>query len=261
MNPKLTANYSEALAALIQANDAPIDGIEVGPWFTPQRIRDIQREFLTWPLQFHASSLVARHPYRDRTLDRLHEYHACTQSKWISLHIEILPLYVYFLSSRFGLHLPPPDIEKAKSKFIDMVLRVKKAMELPVILENLASLPKAKYAFAATPSMLRDLVEKTDSGFLLDIAHARIAASYQQKDIERYLEELPLERTRQIHVSGPREKDGFLRDAHEEMQDEDYALLRWVLERCQPEVVTLEYFRERESLRRQLLKIRAVMAG
>jgi len=259
--PKLTVNFSESLARLIRTHDAPIDGIEVGPWFTPEKINFLQHEYPEWHFQFHASSFITRYQHWRRALDQLRKYLACTQSQWVSLHIELLPVLVYVMSSRFSLHLTPPGIEKAKNKFIRLLSEVRDGVELPIILENLPSLPKEKYAYAANPSAVSDIVRTTDSGFLLDIPHARIAASYQGMDAESYLEKLPLERIVQIHVSGIRKIDGHLRDMHEAMQDEDYAILKWVLGRCKPKVVTLEYFRELGALREQLWKLREIIAG
>ena len=46
---------------------------------------------------------------------------------------------------------------------------------------------------------------------------------------------------REIHVSGPRLDQGVLRDRHLELQEKDYSLLAWLLERTEPQVVTLEY--------------------
>ena len=91
---------------------------------------------------------------------------------------------------------------------------------------------------------------------LLDIGHARVSAATLGADVHGYLADLPLERVVQIHVSGPRMRDGRLVDAHEPLEDADYALLDWVLARTQPQVVTLEYIREREALSRQLGRLR-----
>ena len=257
---QLTANYSESLVKLIRAQDAPIDGIEVGPWFTPGKIKSLQRALPEWPFQFHASSFMTRYQYQRGALNRLHEYLACTQSQWVSLHIELLPVHVYLLSSRFGLHLPPPKIERAKSKFVRLLSMVRDGVQIPVILENLPSLPKEKYVYATDPTVITEIVKTTNSGFLLDIAHARAASSYCGMTIENYLEKLPLERIIQIHVSGVREKDGHLQDVHEAMQDEDYAVLNWALEKSEPKMVTLEYFRELGKLREQLWKLREMIA-
>jgi len=57
-----------------------------------------------------------------------------------------------------------------------------------------------------------------------------------------YLRQLPLNRVVEIHVNGSGyDKEGFPRDTHQAMEDEDYKLLEWVLNYTNPEVVTLEY--------------------
>jgi uncharacterized protein (UPF0276 family) len=75
-----------------------------------------------------------------------------------------------------------------------------------------------------------------------------------------YLQDLPLERTVQIHASGPRLRKGVLTDAHEPMQAEDYRLLEWALERTNPQVVTLEYFKEKDRLAEQLSRLAQIVA-
>jgi uncharacterized protein (UPF0276 family) len=54
-------------------------------------------------------------------------------------------------------------------------------------------------------------------------------------------------------------RKGRLVDAHEPLQDVDYALLDFVLENTHPQVVTLEYIRERELLRDQLFRLRSIL--
>ena len=257
--PQLTANYSPALVELIHSNDAPIDGIEVGPWFSPKKIRLLQQELPDWEFQFHASSLISRVKYRPRAIKLLKEYQTCTKTRWVSVHIELLPLYVFLLSSRFGIHLNPPDIEPVKRKIIALISLIRDAMDLPIILENLASVPGEKYSYAGDPEIITEIIESTDTGMLLDIAHARAASAHQDVDIRSYLEQLPLERIEQIHVSGVRMQNGYLRDAHESLQDEDYAILKWMLARSEPKVITLEYFREKGALRKQLHELREII--
>ena len=138
---------------------------------------------------------------------------------------------------------------------------VKDHVDVPIILENLSSLPEKKYAYAANPEIITKIINISGSGLLLDIPHAQVAASHQGKDVRNYFEKLPLDRTIQVHVSGTRLKNGFLQDAHESMQTEDYALLSWVLVRCKPQTVTLEYFRETDVLREQLWCLREITTG
>lgn len=106
------------------------------------------------------------------------------------------------------------------------------------------------------------MVRESGCGFLLDLAHARVAASYQGQPARDYLARLPLERLVEIHVSGPRPgpyQDGRLIDAHQPMQEADRDLLSWVLERGRPRAVTLEYSKDRAQIVAQLVRLRALL--
>lgn len=137
--PRLTTNYSESLAKLIRSNNAPIDGMEVGPWLPPERIRHIQQETPDWPIQFHAGSFITGYRYWYGALGQLTKYHDCTQSEWVSLYIELLSIWVFLISSRIGVNLPPPNIEQEKIRFIRILSKLKTAIKMPILLENLPS--------------------------------------------------------------------------------------------------------------------------
>ncbi len=48
-------------------------------------------------------------------------------------------------------------------------------------------------------------------------------------------------------------------DAHEPLQTVDYDLLDFVLKRSRPDVITLEYIRNKEALREQLIQLRRIV--
>ncbi len=251
--PRLTVNYSQALQDMVLAGERlAVDGVEVGPWFSVEEIERARQQLPGWPFHLHMGSLVSRVRYRPGSLKRLKRYLSCTENEWLSVHIELLPLARFLLGSRLGIYLSPPDVGRAVEWFVHTLERVQAAAGMPVILENLSSLPASEYAYAADPAILSDVLEASDSGFLLDLAHARLAAAYRGQAAEAYVRALPLERVRQIHVSGIRRRNGRWYDAHESLQEEDYRLLKWVLERCEPVMVTLEYFRQEAPLREQI---------
>jgi hypothetical protein len=260
--PRLTVSYSEALDRLLRvAGHLPIDGVEVGPWFPPRQIAAYRRQQPDCPFHFHAGSLVSRVRYRPGALRHLEHYLLCTDNEWLSLHIELLPVVLYRLASRLGLYLSPPAVGRATQRFMRYLDRVKTTVGMPLILENLPSLPGEKYHYAADPAILADLLERMDCGVLLDLAHARLSATFRGQAVEEYLAVLPLERVRQIHVSGIRQRNGRWHDAHEPMGAEDYRLLNWALARCDPAVVTLEYFRQEAPLREQIERLAEVLAA
>lgn len=258
--PKLSASYSGALHALIEGDAVSIDAVEFGPWFSPKQITAIRKKLPELEFYFHGSNLFSDLRFRRLRVMRFRRYLECTQSKWLSIHIELLPRLIFTLSNKFNLHLPPPDPERAQDWFISAVETIKQHFEVPIILENLASLPAKKYHYAAKPANIKAIVATTQSGFLLDIAHARLAADYQGRDVLDFISSLPLNHIKQIHVSGIRRRDEYFWDAHEEMGEEDYAILKWVLQRAKPDVITLEYFRNRQPLRDQLGQLREILA-
>jgi hypothetical protein len=53
-----------------------------------------------------------------------------------------------------------------------------------------------------------------------------------------------------------------LYDAHQSLQEVDYALLDWVLPRVNPDWLTLEYFTEdRKAVREQVNEIKSIVDG
>lgn len=258
---QLTTNLSNALIDLIRSGEAPIDAIEIGPWLSAREIQSYERQLSGWVFHFHAGSLISRVRWIPGSMRRLNRYLSCTESLWVSVHMESLPWHLFWLGSRFGLYVTRPGSREQTTRFAQDIGQLSRRVELPVILENLPSLPADKFAFVADPICVTEVLESTNCSFLLDIAHARVAAANQGREILEYLCQLPLERVVQIHVSGPRPRNGFLCDAHEPLQEADYAILEWVLERTSPQVVTLEYFRERGLLREQLVRLRKTLVA
>ena len=258
--PKLFVNYSPALAELAAAGETLFDGIEVGPWFSLEKIKGLKKEYEHWPFQFHSSGYLSGYAGFSKKLKKLKTYHECTHSRWVTLHIELLPYYIFAAGWHLGVYLPPPNAEKRKKAFLRRLAEVKKNMDIPILLENMAALPGSKYAFAASPETISEMLQKSGCGLLLDLPHARVAAAYQGLEVKDYLQRLPLDKVKQIHVSGPELKNGILWDRHEIMQAEDYALLEWALKHSSPEILTLEYIREETALREQLSRLRQLIS-
>ena len=140
------------------------------------------------------------------------------------------------------------------------------ACSVPVLVENMPRWSRHGPAYVVNPAFISSVIEATRCGLLLDLAHARVAARYQGEPVRDYLARLPLDRLVEIHVSGPRPlpaskgtSGGRLFDAHEPVQEPDYALLAWVLERTRPRAVTLEYSKDRAQLKAQLDRLRRLL--
>lgn len=145
----------------------------------------------------------------------------------------------------------------------------------PLLLENMdymgAELKPGYGVFRTSvePALMWGLVENEGVGVLLDLAHLRITAHHLGVEARAFARSLPLHAVRELHVCGPTTIDGLgLRDDHQEMTEEDYALLEWALSHTDAEVLTLEYPKARtvrepfdaqvEALERQLKRLKTM---
>ena len=256
---KLSVNLSNALIDLVHAGEVQIDAVEVVPHLSPERIREARAALPGIPFNFHAGR-VGLDLYRRTDLPR---YLAlCPEAPFISLHLAPLPLWITVAAMRAQIFLPQPPTAMLVRQFIRKVKRLQAHETLPVILENMAVLHPWKYLFESDPQVITQVLEETDCRMLLDLSHARIAAQERTLPVEDYLLALPLDKVVQVHVSGCRERDGVLYDAHQALQEADYALLKWVLPYVNPDWLTLEYFSEdRKAVKEQVLKLKSIVAG
>ena len=99
---------------------------------------------------------------------------------------------------------------------------------------------------AVEPAVIRRVVEATGCGLLLDLSHARITARNLDLDEREYVSQLPVERLRELHITGLGLKDGRLAD-HLPMTSEDWPAVEWAFERigagdwARPLIVAVEY--------------------
>ncbi len=252
--PAFTVSYSDALLELVRRDGFHCDGVEVGPYFNPAQIMRAAGELPGWRIELHASYLGLV-PFTRRALEA---YLAVTHSRWISCHVRLISALELRLALRLHIFLPAYDPARRKRGMIAAVRRLKQWAPLPVILENMPN-SHVRHRLEVDPRITSEILEAAGCDLLLDLAHARVGAQYFNQSPTDYLQQLPLDKVRQIHLSGPRTRAGRLYDAHEPMSEEDYALLEWTLNRVDPDVVTLEYFRDRESLQIQLERISSIL--
>src|SRR5207237_8795480 len=87
------------------------------------------------------------------------------------------------------------------------------------------------------------LIDQIGCYVLLDLAHAQSSAfNMRWPSARAYLDALPLDKVREIHINQPYNDNGQqLLDRHLPIQPRDLDLLRWTLERApQTEAITLE---------------------
>ena len=133
---QLTANVSDALIELMRDDEPPIDGVEVGPWFSVRQILKYRRTLPELPFYFHGSNLIERVGLIPGTIPRIRAYLLTTGSSWLSMHITMWLPGMAWLMLQHGWRLPLPSPERATRRLIRQVKRLTRAINVPAIRTN-----------------------------------------------------------------------------------------------------------------------------
>lgn len=114
-----------------------------------------------------------------------------------------------------------------------------------IALENLNYYPVAAYAHVCEPTFIEEITRENKVSLVLDIAHGLVSAGNMGIRPEDYFNKLPMDRVREVHVSGPFAHEGIWRDMHEEPGKDVMALLAEI----QPQVpantfLVVEYYKD-----------------
>lgn len=283
--PLLGANGTEAMQELLPRGGAAlVDYLKVGPFMGRAALEALAPHY---PLMLHLDDTLSGHtPLPEDSVQRIVDLVQLTGTPWTSEHIGF---GVADVDLDGALITQPASQALSREQALENIVRSARALAValpvPLLLENIPLFPNWAHVNVAEPDFITQVLADTGCDLLLDLAHARVTADVLGYDIQDYLLRLPLSQTVEIHLSGPRPvcqsdarrqaivmdnarsvaavlafDEGNLMDCHEPMLEEDYALLAWTLERTQPRAISLEYFRDAEALRTQLVRL-AQMIG
>lgn len=113
-----------------------------------------------------------------------------------------------------GHLLPIPRSREALEVIVANIREAKKALPVPLALENIASLFEWPDAEMDEATFLTEILEQADVQLLLDIENVYANARNHGYDALTFLERIPLERIAYVHVAGGLEKAGLYHDTH-----------------------------------------------
>lgn len=157
--------------------------------------------------------------------------------EWFSDHI------CFTRSNGVGIgHLAPvPFTEEALNIFANNIERVKKRIDVPLILENITYNIEYPSSEMTEATFIHRLLDLTDCGLLLDVTNLYINSVNLKQDRRKILDELPMDRVVQIHFVGSRKSHGRLIDAHaDETDSEIWDVFKEVCERSDVKGAILE---------------------
>ena len=230
---QLGCNYSKPLMELLHVGAVHVDWIKLSRADT--LLAEIAECQGVRPALVHTLGWAGMEPERFAAIDwnGLNQAVAAAGSPHIAIHLQ----------TKEGQWAEEPTRGQVVARMSRQIGVARERLQVPLLVENVPySSQSGTLRPCGEPDFIRELLQLTGTGLLLDTSHLRCAAFNLGMDEREYALALPLERVREIHVSGSRiDERGELRDRHMSLQDADYAFLEWVLERSKPAMVTLEY--------------------
>lgn len=232
---KFALNYSPQAAELLRAGDIDIDLFKCPDW--PHLIEQARQQR---PVYIHFPLVAGQHNIDQVGLQRIADLQDRTETHCVNTHI----------SARYEDLTDPENADAAVEVMLhDMLPLVEHFGPHGVMAENVPypDIPPNKPRVVVEPDVIRRVIEACDCSLLLDIAHARLTAENLGRDVHAYIEQLPLERLRELHVTGVGINREGLREDHLPMTDDDWALFEWALENirsgrwARPAVIACEY--------------------
>jgi uncharacterized protein len=167
--------------------------------------------------------------------------------------------------------LPLKRCRESALSAVERVRRIEDALRRPLSLENISYYAHPGRAEMSEAEFLSTVLEGSGAGLLLDLNNVFVNAHNHGQDPFELLQQIPLERVREIHVAGherrprpprPGAPTDWLIDTHgSPVCDEVLELLAWTLARTGPVPVLLERDNnvpELATLLDELARVRAV---
>ena len=239
---KLAINYSPASAKLYRQGAITIDAFKVPDW---PNLVDEASMICAPAVHFSLQAGTGTLAHTDwKLIDRLL---AATATPYVNLHLEA------HTQDYPGVPADTIDPDQTNQVFENLLQDIRVVVNRygpeRVIAENIPYHGKhgEHVRPCVEPAIINRLLEQTNCGLLLDISHARISAHTLGLSDQEYLNQLPTQRIREMHIAGVHWlPDGGLQD-HLAMLEDDWRLLDWVLEQIknkawgQPWMLAFEY--------------------
>jgi uncharacterized protein (UPF0276 family) len=143
-------------------------------------------------------------------VDGVRELAASIEATWISDHL----CFGSVQGHRAHDLWPLPFTEEALEYVVERVGRVQDMLGTRLLLENVSSY--VEYRCSAMPEweFLREVVARADAFVLLDVNNVYVNAKNHGFSSEKYLDALPPERVKQIHLAGHADHGTYAIDDH-----------------------------------------------
>ncbi len=265
---KLAINYSHPLNDLLAVDQVHIDLFKCPAWpDLVTKARKTRPVYVHFPLKVGGGrgEVIDTETKQPVNWDKIESLLAQTKTPFVNVHL--------MQSAAEFPHIPHESADPAHADMLveaflrDLEVVIRRFGRDMVIAENVPYALGRYLPLSLAPDVISRVVAEAGCGFLLDLSHAQLAAHYLGMDARRYINALPVQHTREIHVTGIHRLTGhwveLVKDAgiqasilqpyigslmdHLPMTAADWAFLDWSLQQIkqgvwqEPWVISFEY--------------------
>jgi len=128
--------------------------------------------------------------------------------------------------------LPLPYITESINTVVEHIKQVQDYLGRRILIENVSSYLHYKHSVMEEWQFLTTIVEQADCDILLDINNIAVTARNFNINAQHYLDAIPIDRVKEIHLAGYEDQQTFYLDTHgQAVQDDVWALYQKALQR------------------------------
>lgn len=245
-------------------NKKIIDFLEIAPenyifkgGATLERLLTAKKHFPIIPhgLNF---SIGGTDPFDPELINATKKLFSVIKPPWFSDHL----CFNYVESTYIHDLIPLPYTKSVASHVADRVKKLEDIFQIPFLIEN-PSYYMIIDSDLDEATFLTQIVEEADCGLLLDINNVYVNSKNHNYDPIKFLEDIPIERTLQVHIAGHFNRGKIIIDTHgEAIIEEVFDLLGELVKRCEPKAILLERdfnFPDISELLSEIKKIKSIV--
>jgi len=166
----------------------------------------------SYPITFHCigMSIAGVDDLDIAYLEKIKQLAERLEPAWISDHL----CFTQYGEHQYHDLLPFPYTEESFQHISERVSRIQDILDRPLVIENVSTYVQFKESTMTEAEFLKRLSIQTGSEILLDINNAYVNQINHGIDAEEFIQGLPADKIREVHLAGFEDKGEYLIDAH-----------------------------------------------
>lgn len=203
-------------------------------------------------------SIGGTDPFDMNLINNVKKLFSVINPPWYSDH-----LCFNYVDKTYIHDLIPLPYKKSVAKHVaDRIKKIQDIFQLPFLIEN-PSYYMILDNEMSEEDFITEILEKADCGLLLDINNVYVNSQNHNYDPIKFLDNIPMERTVQVHIAGHFNTGKIIIDTHgASVITQVYKLFGELMKRCTPKAILLERdfnFPDFKELLDEMKMIRKIM--